>query len=246
MQTPVGSGLDAWLDSRNPSGVGSHDESADRPAASLLQGLRGTSPPGDTQVARVEKSADAKLPGLNRLQELTAACDAASKPAAWRDNLIVPEPSPPSVRKLTMGISAGAVAGVLVCVLALHLTRNSTANRRPEQVPPVQEVTKAAFPASDVTDEETASRKAAGEKQLDRDKSLVTQERTATPDKSTPARLKSRFDPEVLFRLDLSLEQASRVRTILDRCSKDLPFAEEQIRALLSEEQNRRWQSIAP
>ena len=37
-----------------------------------------------------------------------------------------------------------------------------------------------------------------------------------------------------------------RIRTILDRCSKDLSFAEKQIRGLLTEEQNRRWQSIAP
>ena len=54
------------------------------------------------------------------------------------------------------------------------------------------------------------------------------------------------YAPEVLFRLDLSLEQSDRIRTILERCSKDLPFAEEQIRGLLTEEQNRRWQSIAP
>jgi hypothetical protein len=231
MQTPAGSGLDGWLDSRKPSGVGSLDESADR----LPQGLRGTAPPGDTQTARVEKLADVKLPGPNRLQELSAEFDAAPKPAAWRDNLIAPEPSPPSVRKLTLGISGGALAGVLVCVLALHLTRNSTAIR-PDPVSPEQEVTQA-VPATDVKAQKAVP-EAAGEKQPDR---------TTVADKSTPApRLKSRFDPEVLFRLELSLEQAARIRTILDRCSKDLPFAEEQIRALLSEEQNRRWQSIAP
>lgn len=213
---------------------------ADRGLDACSQGLRGTSPAGDTQVARVEKLADAKLPGLNRLQELTAECDAAPKPAAWRDNLIAPEPPPTSVRKMTMGVSGGAIAGVLVCVLALHLTRNSTANRRPVSVPSEHAVTQA-VPATDVQAEETAP-KNAGEKHSDREDSLA-----AFPGDSTPAaRLKSRFDPEVLFRLELSLEQAARIRTILERCSKDLPFAEEQIRALLSEEQNRRWQSIAP
>lgn len=246
MQTPVGRGLDAWLDGGKPSGAGSLDESADGLTVSLPQGLRGTSPPGDMEVARREKLADAKMPGLNRLKELSAVCDAAPKPAAWRDNLIAPEPPPTSVRKMTMGISGGAVAGVLVCVLALHLMQNSTANRPPELIPPEQEVTQA-VPATDVKAQETAPKSVAGEKHPDRDDSLVTEERTAFPGESTPApRLKSRFDPEVLFRLDLSLEQSARIRTILDRCSKDLPFAEEQIRALLSEEQNRRWQSIAP
>jgi hypothetical protein len=63
----------------------------------------------------------------------------------------------------------------------------------------------------------------------------------------TPAtRLKRRLSPKVLFRLELSLDQAARIRTILNRCSKDLPFAESQIRGLLSEEQNREWESIAP
>ena len=66
------------------------------------------------------------------------------------------------------------------------------------------------------------------------------------PELTPDLRLKSRLEQEVLFQLDLSLEQAARIRTILERCSKDLPFAEVQIRGLLTEEQNRQWESIAP
>ncbi len=227
VQTPVGTGLAALLNGGGASRFGRLDESADRLVAQLPQGVKGTSPLGDTQVAR-------------GLKELSAACDAASKPAPWRDNLTVPEPPSHNVRNLAVGISGGAVAGVLACVLALNYMRNATAEHSPPSVS--QTVT-----PIDVKAQETAEKKSAEDRQAGSGALQAPQGRGALPVESTSTpRLKSRLDPEVLFRLELSLEQAARIRTILERCSKDLPFAEEQIRGLLTEEQNRRWQSIAP
>jgi hypothetical protein len=218
---PVGRWLPAGLESGTPSEV---------------QGLKGTSPFGDTHVAR--GGAESKPQGLSRLMEMSAEGNAgASKPAPWRDDLTVPEPPSHNVRNMAVGISGGVVAGVLACVFGMNFIRNAKAERSPP-LPPVQ-VSQVATP--DVKALETAQKKSADEKHADND--LVA----AVLRDSTPApRFKSRLAPEVLFRLDLSLEQSDRIRTILERCSKDLPFAEEQIRGLLTEEQNRRWQSIAP
>lgn len=204
-----------------------------------LQGLKGTSPLGDTQVAPGAK------PGLSRLMELSAECAAASKPAPWRDNLTVPEPSSHNVRNIAVGISGGAVAGVLACVLAMNFMRNAKAERSPQAIP-IHQVSQAAN-STNVKAPESAEKESAGEEQADSGPLLAPEGRGELPGESTPAPLlKSRLDPEVLFRLELSLEQAARIRTILDRCAKDLPFAEEQIRGLLTEEQNRQWQAIAP
>jgi hypothetical protein len=214
-----------------------------------LQGLKGTSPLGETQVARGEKFADGKPPGLSRLMELSAECDAASKSTSWRDNLVVPEPPSHNVRNMAMGISGGAVAGVLACVLAMNYIRNAKAEHSPPPVFPVHEVSQAANAANatDVNAPETAAKKSAEEKHADSGPVLTPEARGELPSKSTPdPRLKSRLDPAVLFRLELSLDQAAHIRTILDRCAKDHPFAEEQIRGLLTDEQNRQWESIAP
>src|SRR5689334_11139312 len=83
--------------------------------AHVMQGLNGTPPRGDTQVAR----ADGKLPGLSRLMEMSAESDAgAAKPAPWQGDFTVPEPPSHNVRNMAVGISGGVVAGVLACVLA--------------------------------------------------------------------------------------------------------------------------------
>ena len=213
---------------------------------SELQGLKGTSPLGDTQVARAENQKDGKQPGLSRLMELSAECDAAAKPAPWRDNLVVvPEPPSHNVRNIAVGISGGAVAGVLACVLTMNYIRNAKAEHSPQPILPVHQVSQAAT-TTDVKAQETTEKKSA-EKYADSAPLLAPEGRNELPAKSTPApHLQSRLDPDVLFRLELSLEQAAHVRTILNRCSKDPPFAEEQIRGLLTEEQNRRWESIAP
>ena len=225
IQDPVGRWLPPALDGGKPNEV---------------QGLKGTSPFGDTQVARGE----GKLPGLSRLMEMSAECDAAaSKPAPWRDDLTVPEPPSHNVRNMAMGISGGVVAGVLACVLAMNFIRNAKAERSPQPLPPVQQISQVA--TSEVKAPETAQMKSGDEKHADNDPLLAAEGRRKLPRESTP-RFKSRLAPEVLFRLDLSLEQSDRIRTILERCSKDLPFAEEQIRGLLTEEQNRQWQAIAP
>ena len=263
IQTPVGRSLPPLPSGEMPSGVGGLGESADRRMAGLpgnvalqpneMHGLKETSGLGDTQVARVDNLKDGKLPGLNRLMELSAECDEASKPATWRDNLMVPESLPPNVRNMAVGISGGAVAGVLVCVLALHLMRNSTANHSPEPIPPGHQATQPVtttdvkVQGADVKVQKTVETKPAGEMHANSGDFLATADRSELPKESTPTtRLRSRLDPKVLYRLELSLEQAARVRTILDRCSKDSPFAEAQIRGLLTEEQDRRWQSIAP
>ena len=203
-----------------------------------MQGLTGTSPLGDTQVAR----ADGKLPGLSRLMEMSAESDAgAAKPAPWQGDFTVPEPPSHNVRNMAVGISGGVVAGVLACVLAMNYIRNVKAEHSPKPLPLVQEVSQAAPP--EVKAPETDQQKSADEKHADSGPLLASEGH----DESTPApQIKSRLAPEVLFRLDLSLEQSDRIRTILERCSMDLPFAEEQIHGLLTEEQNRRWQSIAP
>jgi hypothetical protein len=206
-----------------------------------IQGLKGTSPLGDTQVARAE----GKLPGLSRLMEMSAESDAgAPKPAPWQGDFTVPEPPSHNVRNMAVGISGGVVAGVLACVLAMNYIRNVKAEHSPQPLPLVQDVSQAATP--EVKASETDQQKSADEKQADSG-SLLASEGGELPGESTlTPQIKSRLAPEVLFRLDLSLEQSDRIRTILERCSKDLPFAEEQIHGLLTEEQNRRWQSIAP
>ena len=206
-----------------------------------MQGLKGTSPLGDTQVARAES----KLPGLSRLMEMSAESGAgAAKPAAWRDDLTVPEPPSHNVRNMAVGISGGVVAGVLACVLAMNYIRNVKTAHNSQPLSLVQEVSQVATPEAKAP--ETDQQKSADEKHAD-GSLLASGGGGELPGESTPApQFKSRLAPEVLFRLDLSLEQSDRIRTILERCSKDLPFAEEQIHGLLTEEQNRRWQSIAP
>lgn len=229
------------LDAGEPSGVANVNLKPNE-----MQGMKGTTRLGDTQVARMENLKDGKPLGLNRLKELSAECEEASKPATWRDRLTVPASPPPHGRNMVVGISGGAVAGVLACVLALNFIRNSVDNRIPKQIPPRQEVSQAVT-TTDVKAQETLEKKSAGEKHADSGDFLTPEGRVALPGESVPTtRLKSRLDPEVLFRLELSLEQAARIRTILDRCSKDLPFAEAQIRGLLTEEQRRQWKSIAP
>ena len=222
-QDPVGRWLPPGLDGGKPNEV---------------QGLKGTSPFGDTHVAR--GGADSKPQGLSRLMEMSAECGAAaSKQAPWRDDLTVPEPPSHNVRNMAVGISGGVVAGVLACVLAMNYIRNAKAEHSPPPLP-VQQI-------SQVATADVKAPEAAQKKQVDNDRLVAAEARRESPHESMPAPLfKSRLAPEVLFRLDLSLEQSDRIRTILERCSKDLPFAEEQIRGLLTEEQNRRWQSIAP
>ena len=124
----------------------------------------------------------------------------------------------------------------------MNYIRNVKAAHSPQPLPLVQQVA-----TPEVKAPETDQQKSADEKHADSGSLLASEGRPELPGESTLApQFKSRLAPEVLFRLDLSLEQSDRIRTILERCSKDLPFAEEQIHGLLSEEQNRRWQSIAP
>jgi len=246
IQTPVGKGLAPWQDGEQSNGAGSPNESARKLVAALPPSVKGTSPFGDTQVAPVAKLQDAKLPGLNPLMELSAVGDAVPKSASWRDNLIAPEPPPSNVGKIAMGISGGVVAGVLACVLAMNYIRNSRAESSPQPILPVPELTQAVS-TTDVQTPDTAQEKSAADAQSGSDNIPVQEGRSELPSVSTPtARLKSRLTPEVLFRLELSLEQADRIRRILERNRKNLPVAEEQIRELLTSEQDRQWQSIAP
>lgn len=218
-----------------------------------MQGLKGTSRLGDTQVARPENLKEGKPPGLSRLMELSGGCDEAAKPATWRDNLAAHPSPPPNVRNVAVGISGGVVAGVLACVLAMNFIRNSTAHHSSGPIPPTPAVSQpvttnlAKVQGANVKAQKTVETKPAGEMHANSGDFLATAGRIALPSESTPTtRLKSRLDPKVLYSLGLSLEQAARVRIILDRCSKDLPFAEAQIRGLLTEEQNRQWESFAP
>ena len=229
------------LDRGEPGGVEHLEESADRFAGGLPANVD-TTVLGETQVTREENFEDGKLPGLNRLQELSAECN----------NLLVPEP-PIVTRKMALGIS-----GVLVCMLALQFMQNSTVDRRPDLIPPKLEVTEATAAEvkanvardarANIKGPETVREKAAEEWPAGKGDILAPDSRRERPGKKSTqhSHAKSRLDPEVLYRLELSLEQAAHIRTILDHCSKDLPFAEAQIRDLLTEEQNRRWQSIAP
>lgn len=246
IQTPVGKGLAPWQDGEKPNAAGSLNESARRLVAALPQDIKGTSPLGNSQVAPVAKLQDAKLSGPNQLKELSAKSNVASNLAKWRDNLMVPKPPPSNVRKMAVGISGGAIAGVLVCVLALHFMRNSAAHRGPGPISPGHDVIQA-IPTTDVKAQETAGEKSAGEAYTGSGNVPAGEGHGVLPSASPPAaRSKLRLSPEVLFRLELSLEQADRIRRILDRHRKNLPFAEEQIRELLTEEQDRQWQAIAP
>ncbi|MCE9528480.1 MAG: hypothetical protein K8R36_20750 [Planctomycetales bacterium] len=246
IQTPVGKGLAPWQNGEQPNGAGSPDESARKIVTAPPQSIKGTAPVGDTHAAPVAKVQGAKLPGLSQLKELSAEGNAVSKPPKWRDNLIVPEPPPSNVGKIAVGISGGVVAGVLACVLAMNYIRNSTAERLPQPIPPVPELPQAVTP-TDAKTPNTDQEKSAGETHASSGNVPVGEGRSESPRVSTPAaRLKSRLSPEVLFRLELSLEQADRIRRILDRNRKNLPAAEEQIRELLTAEQDRQWESIAP
>ena len=245
-QTPPARGLAALLDRGDPSGIADLDESADKFAVGPpgnVDALKGTTVLGQTQVTRAENFGDGKLSGLTRLQELSAECN----------SLLAPEP-PMITRKMAVGISVAVLAGVLVCLLALQFMQNSTVDRRTDPIPSKSEVT-GALTTADVTKDapaavkvlETVREKAAEEKPAAGDILAPESRRERPGKKSTPRlRLKSRLDPEVLYRLELSIEQADRIRTILDRYSKDPSLAEAQVRDLLTEEQNRRWQAIAP
>lgn len=239
IQSPVGN----WLPPL-PSGGGLPRNAALQP--NEMQGMNGTSRLGDTQVDRPANLKEGKPPGLSRLMELSAECGEAAKPATWRDNLAAPPSPPPNVRNVAVGISGGVVAGVLACVLAMNFIRNSTAHHSTGPIPPAPAVTQSVT-TTDVKAQETVENKPAGEMHANSGDFQAMAGRSELPSESTPTtRLKSRLDPKVLYRLELNLEQAARVRTILDRCSKDLPFAEAQIRGLLTEEQNRQWESFAP
>ena len=110
-----------------------------------------------------------------------------SKPPKWRDNLIVPEPPPSNVGKIAVGISGGVVAGVLACVLAMNYIRNSTAERSPQPIPPVQELTQAVTP-TDVQTPDTAQEKSAGEAHAGSGNVPAGEGRSELPSVSTPAR----------------------------------------------------------
>jgi len=216
------------MDGKQQACTDNQDESA----------LRGTSPFGDTQVAPPEKSKDGNLSELNRLMELSAG----PQFAATVGNHSVTAPS--TVRNVAVGISGGTVAGVLVCVLAMHFVHNTTAGQVAEPTQPGQAAAPE-VPAAQAEPQPSLKPKSGDAPQS---AGLAAHEAQAEPliEPIPDAHLKSRLAPEVLFDLDLSLDQAAHVRTILERCSKDLPFAEAQIRGLLTEDQNRRWEEIAP
>jgi len=229
-ELPVGRGLDPWF-SGGTKTAGGVDETA----------LRGTSSFGDTQVTPAQL--DGSLSELNRLMGLTAACDVAAKPPEV--NLLVPDPPRASVGKMAVGISGGVVAGVLACVLAMNYIKNAADEHRPPPISstPAESLSVAAanVPAPSPAPQEPA-------KEQPRDaKELLSEQADKFADLGdAKTRLKLRLTPEVLFQLQLSLDQAERIRTILNHCSKDLPFAETQIRGLLTEEQNRHWETISP
>jgi len=230
VQIPVGKGLAPWMDGGQQACTDNQDESA----------LRGTSPTGDTQVDHPDKSKDGNLSELNRLMELSAG----SRFGAIGANNSVSAPS--TVRRVAVGISGGTVAGVLACVLAMHFIRNTTANqlREPTQL---EQVAAEEVRADDAKPTASLEQKSGAESLPQSAGVLEPEAQRDLPAESIPdPRLKARLATEVLFDLDLSLDQAARIRTILERCSKDLPFAETQIRGLLTEDQNRRWEEIAP
>ena len=242
IQTPVGKGLPPWQEERNASGASNLQQWL--PA--MPQALRGTSPLGDTQVAPAAKRQETKLSDANNLQELSAESKAALNLAKWRDKPIVPAPPPSNVGKIAIGISGGIAAGVVACVWALTHVRESTSEGSPQHISLVREV-KQAVKSTDVEIADIAQEKWDGEAHTDIANLPAEEVRSELPSDSTTAvRLKMRLSPEVLYRLELSLEQAERIRRILVRHRKDLPVAESQIRELLTEDQDRHWQKIVP
>lgn len=209
----------------------------------------------ETRVARVEHfsngKSDGKLVGLMRLQDQSDTKELVPKAASWRDNLFVPPP-PPSVvdgRSVAAGISVTVVAGVLVCVLALHYMRSSTAQPSPGTSPLAHDVTQTI--TQEVVKAREAPREAekpGGERQKETGDPLAKTGRGGLPSPESIqfARLQARLSPEVLYRLQLSSDQSRRIRNILNRSSSDLAAAEAGIREVLTEEQDRQWQSLVP
>jgi hypothetical protein len=253
MQLPEGQEQAVLLVGETSVGVRILDESASGFAVALqadvdvrenqLHVLQSANGQYETRVARIEQYADGRLLGLVRLKDLSAAQDLNAQKTSLRDILFTPQQSSAAGGGMAARTAVAVVVGVLVCGLALYCTRNSPARRNSSASPLPREFTQA-------VDAEVQKARAEASKA-----EKVVSELAKKPEKAVRQgarqsaeflRQQARLSAEVLYGLKLDTDQSRRIRTILNRSSGNPASKEEEIRTVLTPEQARQWESLAP
>ena len=196
----------------------------------------------ETRVVSCEYVSDGQNLGLTWIRDLPAFGKQSPNVTPWQEYLQVSEKSR-FPGGLTVRIAIAAVAGSLICVLAqyglhyLPTKKNSESNKYLRDFTEVVavEVAKAQKAATEVNKIQKEEEPSGGKKVPSQD--VVS---------AQFARQQLRFSAEVLYRLQLKAEQCQHIRNILQRSSGDLAAAEEEIQLILTPEQRRRWQMLAP
>ena len=189
----------------------------------------------ETRVARVEHFEDGKLLGLMRLSDLSNTAEKATA-HSWRD--FCSQPSPTGTGNgMPMGLGLIAVAALVACCASIYFMRRVPVTPEVAVSPLVKENTEA------LTKELEKLRSPAKEAVQ------VAKEKVQHVTQSQPVeylRQQARVSQEVLYRLQLDSEQSRRIRNILSRTAGDLSAAEVEIRSVLTAEQARKWDDLAP
>ena len=248
IQIPEGREHASLLVGKQQVGVRILDESAGGFAVALLTDediqqnqvhvLKTASGLYKTRVARIEHFEDGKLLGLMRLQDLSETDDSGLKDSSWRDYFFVPSQATGAGGGLAIGIGATVVVGMLICVMAAYYIKYSPARRDSAASPLMKEYSEA------LTEKIEKAREAAKvSERLANEKERVS---GGVRQSAEFVRRQARVSQEVLYRLQLDSDQSRRIRDILSRTSGDPTSAEAEIRSVLTAEQARQWQSLAP
>jgi hypothetical protein len=196
----------------------------------------------ETRVVSCEYVSDGQNLGLTWIRDLPTSGEQSPHVAPWQEYLQVSESS--SIPGgLTARIAIAAVAGSLICVLAQYGLHYLPTKKSPDSNKYLQDLT------------EIVAKEVAMAQQVAADANTIPKEEKPSGGKKVHsqdvvsdqlARQQLRFSAEFLYRLQLSAEQCQRIRNILHRNSSDLAAAEEEIQLILTPEQRRRWQTLAP